>query len=114
MFKVGDIVKTRSGVDAEILKTDLPGQYPIVAVVNVQGSVQAIFTLANGETGNVWLSPYDLMPPEEFVWVNVYLSKTASGNVRTSSGYSSRHLADLNADPNRGACVKVKIGQFDE
>lgn len=75
-FKVGDIVKTRDGLEVEVLKVDAPGKLPIVGMfLSSPFTGEAFNWRANGSRYE-FASGADLLPPkrtrEVTVWVNIY------------------------------------------
>ena len=92
-FEVGQVVKTEGGHDAEILKTDAPGDYPIIAFVDGNAlTFTEDVRFWRGEKGH----PYDLILPEPKItgFINVYRDGS-------SDSYTTRELADYYADEDR-------------
>lgn len=106
---------TRDGEwDAEILRSDLKRECPIVSVITSRstGDQRVLNAHSNGQ---FWLSSqstFDLLnapAPKKKYWVNVYERDTPFSN-----SYSDRRQADLAAQRDTGiriACIEVEEGQ---
>lgn len=102
-FKVGQMVKTKGGYDAEILKTDAPCDFPIIAFVTgdsfyPKGAIRRFD--ANGKS--VMGSFYDLIPPEPKL--TGFINVDADG---CQEFYTTREKADAFASDDRTHCIDL-------
>ena len=91
-----------------IVATDLKDDRPIViAATGVTGHETIGLRYADGRINLYNESPYDLVnvPKKHEAWINFY-DDDGEGDYDSYS-YSSRAIADENADSNRIACVRV-------
>ena len=95
-FKVGQMVKTKCGCDAEILMTDAPGGFPIVAFVD-----DRVRTFRHDGTAFAY-EKFDLIPPEPKL--TGFINVCEDGEVGL---YSTRVLADHYAEDNRTHCIDL-------
>ena len=97
-FKVGQMVKTKCGCDAEILKTDAPGEYPIVAFVDGQASRYR----SDGRSFSAAASTFDLIPPEPKL--TGFINVDADG---CQEFYTTREKADAFGSNDRTHCIDL-------
>jgi len=93
-----------------IVATDLKADRPIViAITGSSGQEGVAFRYADGRIYSCVNNPYDLVnvPKKHEVWINFY-DDDGEGDYDSYS-YSSRAIADENADSNRIACIRVEF-----
>jgi len=100
-------VQIKNGTPVKILYTDLTGDYPILGIIETEKEKTFMTWSKNGEFGIGTKYKYDLENVPEYKWLNYYTA-------RKCFGHPSREDAELHSAPERLACVKFKIGQFDE
>jgi hypothetical protein len=114
-IEAGKKYRTRGGNEAEVLKTDLRNEQPIVGIVTHDDGSQCVYEWT--VDGYYWpddpRSDLDLISeikPKRVVWLNVY-----DDDRPTVHSYHSREEADSYAYANRLACIRLEFeeGQFD-
>jgi len=107
MLDLTKSVQTKSGISVKILCTDLTGNYPILGIVRTVEKKTSMTWSKSGEFCINVKCEYDLENVPEYKWINYYADGGCYSHI-------SRENADLHSVANRLACVKFKIGQFDE
>jgi len=100
-------VQNKKGTHVKILYTDLAGSYPILGILETAETKTSMTWSKSGEFCVNVKCEYDLENVPEYKWINYY----ADGGCYS---HPSREDADLHSTANRLACIKFKIGQFDE
>jgi len=104
-YKVGEWYKTRGGHEVLVLDVNYKAEHGRMIIGKIKrDNVDELITWESDGTFLGGMSnPYDLMPPVERkeLWVNVYNSYTQS--------WSSKELADKNADHDRVGLLRITI-----
>jgi len=107
MLDLTKSVQIKNGKPVKILCTDLTGSYPILGIAITAETKTSMTWSKSGEFSIGVKCEYDLENVPKYKWINYY-----------SDGaciiHTSREEADLHSSTDRLACVKFKIGQFDE
>ena len=115
--KAGHPVVTRDGRRVRILTCEMNNAcYPIVAIITANepgaGSESTETYTAQGEffpDGSESQNDLFMAPVKREGWVNLYPPTMSSGVLaRATSVYATKGLAEVNASPNRVACIRIE------
>ena len=111
-IEAGKKSRTRGGDEVEVLKTDLPGNTPVLGVYLHHGDWETGGWNLDGYFSSGTFHIFDIISeikPKRVVWLNVYPEDDGGFY------YDSRAEADRQATPYRIACIRVEFeeGQFD-
>lgn len=107
IFKPGEYV-TRDGRRFYLLSTDGRGEFPLVG--QIETAEGRLILAERRRDGTAQYEPrFDLMPPKQVRYVNVYEGANAAAHI-------TRRLADECASPFRIACIRIEFtgGQYDD
>lgn len=98
-------VQLVNGTPVELVCTDLNADYPLLGVFMEDGSKTSRRWPVEGGYSPKQLQ--DLINVPEYHYINIYWDKS-------DSIFKTRRIADLNATPDRIACIKFQEEQFDK
>jgi len=102
-------VQIKNGTPVKILCTDLTGDYPILGIIETEKEKTFMAWSKSGEFSIDAKCKYDLENISEYRWINYY----ANGKCYSHLSREEAELYDTDTK-NKLACIKFKIGQFDE
>ena len=117
-FEVGEIYTTRGGDKVRILaKHTEQAQVYLGEYFNTRKKAwfPCSWDASGLKHGTEVVSPYDIMPPEPYVYINVYEDEDGSLRLSPNSWDSRSSADDAGCGRLRVGCIKVKVeARFDD
>ena len=119
LIEMGKKYQTRDGREVRILCTDAPGNFPVVALVqmfhNRDEFLPHTYTDIGRDESLATLQLSDLVecPVEHTGWVNVYCFEPHEVTTTMNAVHRSREEANRQAGKNRIACVPISFKEGD-